>query len=92
MKVNNIESWNNSKIVDYYVNCFERNMTLVFKDFEDFNHKEIFDTLEDRYFKWLEVEVGDDCCEEYILDNLPKIYKDNLVCVVYGEEESEENE
>jgi hypothetical protein len=63
---------------------------LIFRDFEDYSNKELFDNLEDSYFKWQDDDKGQ-CCEETLLDKLPKIYKDNLMCVIYEEDkESEE--
>lgn len=90
MKIKDIETWNNSKQFEYFVSCFERSMVLIFKDFEDYNTKELFDNLEDNYYKWQEDDKGY-CCEEYLLEKLPTIYKNNLMCVIYEEDkESEE--
>lgn len=92
MKIHDIETWNGAKRVDYYVNCFDRKMILIFRDFEDFSIKELYDNLEYNYDKWCENDECQ-CCEETLIDKLPKIYKDNLMCVIYEEdEESEENE
>jgi len=85
MKVKDIECWNSAKQFEYYVNCFERSMILIFRDFEDYSNKELFDNLEDNYFKWCEDDECQ-CCEETLINKLPKIYKDNLVCVIYEED------
>lgn len=91
MKIHDIETWNGARQFEYYVSCFERRMVLIFRDFEDYSNKELFDNLEDSYYKWLE-DAECQCCEETLIDKLPKIYKDNLMCVIYenDDEESEE--
>lgn len=83
---NRIETYNDCKRVDYYVNCFERGLTLIFRGSDWFNNKEIYDSLEKSYDEWQEDDKGY-CCEEYLIEKLPTIYKNNLLCVVYGEEE-----
>ena len=89
MKIHDIETYNNSKQFEYYVSCFERRMILIFRDFEDYSNKELFDNLEDNYYKWLE-DAECQCCEETLIDKMPKIYKDNLMCVIYEEDEDDE--
>lgn len=91
MKIKDIENWNGSKQFEYYVNCFDRSMVLVFNDFEDYNAKELFDNLENNYFKWCDGIEYDTCCEEYLIIHLPMIYSNNLVCVIYEDDEREED-
>ena len=72
--------------VFWCITCFERRIILIFKNFEDFDYKEIFDNLEYNYDKWCE-DAECQCCEETLITKLPKIYKDNLVCVIYEDDE-----
>lgn len=89
MKIKYIENWNNARIVNFYVSCFFRTMTIVFRDFEDFDMGNIIDILDNNYYEWQDNDKGQ-CCEEYILDNLPEDYKNNIMCVIYGEESEED--
>lgn len=82
----NIDLKNGYKRFDYGISCFNRGITLIFKDFENFSYKELYDNLENSYFNWQDDDKGY-CCEEYLLEHLPKIYKNNIVCVIYDEEE-----
>ena len=91
MKIHEIEPWNNAKIVEFYVNCFERTMIIVFKDFNNFNESDIEDMLDELYYNWHDNDEGE-CCEEYMLERLSEEYKNNIVCVIYEELEDEENE
>ena len=84
--VYDIETWNNSKVVEFYVNCFDRTMTIIFKDFKDFDILDITEMLNDSYYDWCE-DSQDQCCEETMLDKLPENYKNNIVCVIYDKEE-----
>ena len=45
--------------------------------------------MEKNYYKWNEDFEGM-CCEEYILEKLPKRYKNKIVALIYEEEEEEE--
>lgn len=85
-----IKLYNNARIFEYNIDCFNRSMILIFKDFKNFNLKELIDNLEYNYFKWLE-DAECQCCEETLLTKLPKIYKDNIVCVIYEDDEDEDN-
>ena len=88
--IKNIELYNNAKIFEYCISCFNRSMILVFKDFKGFSIKEIFDNLEYNYFKWMD-DADCQCCEETLLEKLPKIYRDNLICVIYEDDEDDED-
>lgn len=87
--VKDIECWNNAKVVNFYVNCFNRTMTIIFRDFNNLDLSDITNILCDNYYDWQDDDKGY-CCEEYILDNLPEDYKNNIMCVIYGEESEEE--
>lgn len=89
MKVHNIEPWNNSKIVEFYVGCFDRKMIIVFKDFPEYLESDIQSYLISSYYDWQEDDKSY-CCEEYMLETLPEYYKDEIVCVIYEEDKEEE--
>ena len=76
------------KEFEYYISCFDRSMILKFKNFKNFNFKELFDNLEYNYFKWMD-DAECQCCEETLLEKMPKIYKDNLICVIYKDNEED---
>ena len=74
---------------EVYIGCFERMFTILFKDSNDIDIQIIEDNMEKNYYKWNEDFEGM-CCEEYILDKLPKRYKNKIVAVIYEEEEEDE--
>ena len=78
----------NYKRFDYEITCFNRGITMIFKNFKDFSYKQLFDNLEYNYFKWCD-DAECQCCEETLINKLPSIYKKNLVCIIYNEEECE---
>ena len=84
----NLITWNNAHAIDCYIDCFNRKMTLVFKDFDDFNKTYLMSQLTSNYYDWQDDDKGY-CCEEYILNNLPEQYKNKLICVIYDEKEDE---
>lgn len=86
MKIHDIETWNNAKQFEYYVKCFDRSMILIFRDFKEYNTKDLLDNLEDSYYKWCE-DAKCQCCEETLIERLPMIYSNNLMCVIYEEVE-----
>ena len=90
MKIKNIEPWNNSRIVRFNVSCFDREMIIVFKDFNNFDMKDITNILCEHYSNWCDDDKGY-CCEEYILENIPEDYKNNIVCVIYEDEGDDED-
>ena len=74
---------------EVYIGCFERMFTILFKDSNDIDIQIIEDNMEKNYYKWNEDFEGM-CCEEYLLDKLPKRYKNKIVAVIYEEEEENE--
>jgi len=74
---------------EVYIGCFERMFTILFKDSNDIDIQIIEENMEKNYYKWNEDFEGM-CCEEYILDKLPKRYKNKIVAVIYEEEEEDE--
>lgn len=85
----NIDLKDEYKRFDYGINCFNRDITLIFKDFDGFSNKELFDNLEYNYYDWQDDDKGY-CLEEYMLEQLPELYKNNITSVLYGEYEEED--
>lgn len=76
-----------TQAVDYYVNCFDRTMKILFKDITLKDIEEIEKQLDFYYYEWHDGDTNE-CCEEYMIDNLSKEYKNKIVAVIYeGEEE-----
>lgn len=73
-----------------YIGCFERMLTILFRGVDDEDIEKIEDKMEQLYYNWSE-DFEEMCCEEYILEKLPKTYKNKIVAVIY-ESEEEENE
>ena len=74
---------------EVYIGCFERMFTILFRNLKDIDIQIIEENMEKNYYKWSEDFEGM-CCEEYILDKLPKRYKNKIVAVIYEEEEENE--
>lgn len=74
------------KKAECWIGCFERMLTVLFKDLTSLDIQKIEEIMESYYFKWNEDYQGI-CCEEYILENIPK--KDKIVAVIYEEEDEE---
>ena len=74
------------KKAECWIGCFDRMLTVLFKDLTDLDIEKIEEIMESYYYKWNEDYQGM-CCEEYILENIPK--KDKIVAVIYEEEEDE---
>lgn len=89
LKVKDIEPWNNSKIVSFNVNCFERELVIIFKDFDEYLETDIRAYLTESYYDWQDDDKGY-CLEEYMLEQLPELYKNNITSVLYGEYEEED--
>lgn len=85
-----ITLWNGTQSVEYYVNVFERNLTILFKDEyltgEDL--QDIYNTLDKAYSLWNEDDHGF-CCEEFMIYNLDTYYKNCIVAVIYEDIEEE---
>lgn len=76
----------NTRKAEVYIGCFERMLTILFRDLDDEDIEEVEDIMEENYQRWNENYDGM-CCEEYILDKLPKNYKNKIVAVIYDNEE-----
>ena len=74
------------KSVDYWVNCFERSLTILFKDITEDDKIDIENELDKYYDKWQIDDLGY-CCEEYMINNLSLEYRDKIVAIIYDNEE-----
>lgn len=77
------------KKAECWIGCFERMFTILFKNLTSLEIQKIEDIMEEKYFDWNEDFEGE-CCEEYILNRIPKEYREKIVAVIYGEDEEEE--
>lgn len=76
--------------VFYYMFCFDRGFTLVFnQNIREDERPDISVMVDNLYTKWNN-EVNDECCEEYIINNLSPYYRNNLCCVIFDDLEGEE--
>jgi hypothetical protein len=77
--------------IDYYVNCFDRMVTILFSGIDKEDTEKIEEQLEENYFKWHEVDdyymYG---CEEYMIEHLHPYYKNHIVAVIYDNDEEED--
>jgi hypothetical protein len=76
-------------MVDYYINCFDRWLRIVFFNLDKEDKKYIEEDLDLNYTKWHEIDTCE-CCEEYMIDNLLPYYKNHIACVIYENEEKED--
>lgn len=81
----------NIQKADCWINCFERMLTILFKEVGYLDIGKIEDIMEDKYYEWNEDDKGM-CCEEYIIDNLPNEYKEKIVAVIYDNEDGDFND
>lgn len=77
------------KKAECWINCFDRMLTVLFKNVSDDEISIIEDLMEKNYFRWHDGET-DMCCEEYILEELTECYKEKIVAVIYEEEDEDE--
>ena len=92
IKIKDMVAWNNSKIVHFNVECFERQLIIVFRDFDEFSFSDVKGRLYDNYCDWLEDDYYDYCCEEYMIGKLPDYYKNNIMCVLYEYDKNNEDD
>lgn len=78
-----------TKKAQCWINCFDRMLTILFRDLEDEDIDEVEKLMEENYFKWNEDFEGM-CCEEFILEKLPKRYKNKIVAVIYESEDEDD--
>lgn len=80
----------NTREAECYIGCFERMLTIIFKNVNDVDIQIIENNMEKSYWDW-QYDFEGMCCEEFILEKLPKRWKNKIVAVIY-ESEDEENE
>lgn len=80
-----------SLATQFYVECFDRYMTIIFKGFDltKDDLKRIDEELEDAYYKWLD-DAECQCCEETMINSINDYYKQYIVAVIYDNEDDEE--
>lgn len=74
-----------TKAAKYWVNCFDRELIILFNGLNDEDIKLIEKSLDESYINWQ--DLVDVCCEEYMIDKLHPYYKNHIVAVIYDEEE-----
>lgn len=83
-----------TKIVSYYIECFDRELILLLNDYnlEDDDITKIEKQLDKNYLEWHDDDKFE-CCEEYMISNLDTYYRNCIIAVIYeNDEEDEENE
>jgi len=87
-----IQLADNVSQVDYWVNVFERMLTILFIDLTE-EELEIIDAdLNEAYFNWNNTEdksIYQQCLEEYMINSINPKYKNNIVAIIYDNEEEE---
>lgn len=79
----------NVKFAGYFISALDRELEILFRDITDEDVKKIEDRLDNAYMKWSDDDMGY-CCEEYMLEKLPKKYKDKMLAVFYiGDDDNE---
>lgn len=79
----------NVKFSGYYISAFDRELEILFKDITDEEVKDIENRLDNAYMKWSDDDMGY-CCEEFMLEKLPKKYKEKILAIFYiGDDENE---
>lgn len=71
--------------IKYWVNCFDRELTVILSDEYIGQEQKILDMLEEYYLEWHAVEeiedperqayVNQSCCEEYMIERLSETYQ-----------------
>jgi len=89
-----VNVWDNeTHIVPYCVNCFERMLYVVYKEelpYFMLDPETLRKKLEEGYFKWHEDENGDYCCEEFMLDYVCdeiEYLENHIIMVMYDIDE-----
>lgn len=84
---------NGTKIVKYYIGCYDRELVLLFndKDLTEQDLLDIYTSLDNAYMDWHDINT-DIPCEEYMISKLDKYYRNSIVAVLYvGDDEDENN-
>lgn len=89
-------------LVTYCVDCFERELKIIFPDGYEHLRTEIEQMLDDFYFEWHDVEniedpeeqkwIQDSCLEEYMMFRLSETYNmwEEWTSVYYGDDPDED--
>ena len=72
------------------IGCFDRMLTILFRDLDDEDIEEVEKLMEENYFKWQD-DDNDMCCEEFIIQNLPQDFYVSIVAVIYEDDEDEDS-
>ena len=78
-----------SRIVSYYVNCFDRELALILNDrnLTEQDYADIYTQLDYAYMDWCDDDQFE-CCEEYMISKLDDYYRNSIVAVLYiGDED-----
>lgn len=79
----------NVKFVGYFISALDRELEVLFKDITDDEVKDIENRLDNAYMRWSDDDMGY-CCEEFMLEKLPKKYKEKILAIFYiGDDENE---
>ena len=84
---------NGTDVVKYYIECFDRELVLLFndKDLSEQDIVEIEKNLDKAYAEWHDT-LTDISCEEYMISKLDRYYRNSIVAVLYvGDDEDEDN-
>lgn len=82
---------NGTEVVKYHIECFNRELVLLFndKDLSEQDLADIYTSLDYAYTDWQEIDT-DVPCEEYMISKLDRYYRNSIVAVLYiGDDEDE---
>lgn len=77
-----------TKKAECWIGCFERTLTILFRNVSEVDIQKIENIMEEYYFEWNN-DFHNMCCEEYIIENIPDKYKEKIIAIIYEEEEEE---
>lgn len=82
----------NCKVVNFYVECFDRWLVILFQNVTNADIVIIENQLEEIYQEWLD-DAKCQCCEETMINELDSIYRNNILATMSIENrEDDENE
>lgn len=82
---------NGTEVVKYHIECFDRELVLLFNDknLSEQDLADIYTALDYAYIDWHEITT-DIPCEEYMISKLDTYYRNSIVAVLYvGDDEDE---
>jgi len=80
-----IFTFNNTNIVTYCVECFDRILTIIYTDelpWFMLSSEQAYKIIDELYDRWNEDGNGDFPCEEFIIDNLPDDFKSHISAII----------